>query len=82
MPEEITAPAPQGSTNKLASDVRQAIIEAFSILGGAQYLTKIAIARPMKHECNGLLEEPENWEPAPSWSPQPGPQTNAIKARW
>jgi hypothetical protein len=32
----------KGSTNKLTSDVRQAIMEAFSILGGAEYLRKVA----------------------------------------
>jgi hypothetical protein len=36
----------KGSTNKLTSDVRQAIMEAFSILGGVEYLTKIATTDP------------------------------------
>ncbi len=36
----------KGSTNKLTSDVRQAIMEAFSILGGAEYLRKVATEDP------------------------------------
>ena len=36
----------KGGTNKITSDVRQAIMEAFSILGGAEYLRKVATEDP------------------------------------
>ena len=36
----------KGGTNKITADVREAIMEAFSILGGVEYLTKIATTDP------------------------------------
>ena len=36
----------KGGTNKITSDVRQAIMDAFSILGGAEYLRKVATEDP------------------------------------
>ena len=36
----------KGGTNKITSDVREAIMEAFSIVGGVEYLRKIATEDP------------------------------------
>ena len=36
----------KGGTNKITSDVRQAIMEAFSTLGGAEYLCAVAREDP------------------------------------
>jgi hypothetical protein len=36
----------KGGTNKITADVREAIMEAFSILGGAEYLRKVATEDP------------------------------------
>jgi hypothetical protein len=36
----------KGVANKITQEVRRAIMEAFSILGGAEYLTKIARTDP------------------------------------
>ena len=36
----------KGGANKITADVRQAIMEAFSILGGAEYLRKVATEDP------------------------------------
>jgi hypothetical protein len=42
----------KGGTNKITADVREAIMEAFSILGGAEYLRKVATEDP-KAFCPG-----------------------------
>ncbi len=36
----------KGGTNKITADVKQAIMEAFSILGGAEYLCAVAREDP------------------------------------
>ena len=36
----------KGGTNKITADVREAIMEAFSILGGVEYLRKVATEDP------------------------------------
>jgi hypothetical protein len=36
----------KGGTNKITADVRQAIMEAFSTLGGVEYLKRVAITDP------------------------------------
>jgi len=36
----------KGGTNKITADVKQAIMEAFSALGGVEYLKRVAITDP------------------------------------
>ena len=36
----------KGGTNKITSDVRQAIMEAFDTVGGVKYLKRVAITDP------------------------------------
>jgi hypothetical protein len=36
----------KGATNKITANVKQAIMEAFSALGGVEYLKRVAITDP------------------------------------
>ena len=103
----------KGTSNKITADVREAILEAFHMAGGVEYLRALAFSDPKafctllakiipakvagdeenpsalrvtrrspyptRRESNGL---PEQRESGGLIAPQPGPQTEAIAARW